>query len=228
MSDIKNDVKKAIYFVFAIILILIVLTTLVFGCSGDLTPIKSALSLMGNYVGGITTLAAAYIASLLFNDWRGVHKAQHISLTCEKLKDSILNLNSKIFDLEIILDSTDFLRDGLHIAFVTNDKKDEIRNLIPSIKSSCKQITHDIRHLESEILSLKYISMDAFIKINLLYSDLNKTVDINYKKVLANRDANNQLTILGSCKKFISISSNKLKNLQDVALNEINKLNSPK
>ncbi len=52
------------------ILTLIVSSIIYLGCNESDGAIINSLSFIGNYVGAITTLIAAYIASLLYNDWR--------------------------------------------------------------------------------------------------------------------------------------------------------------
>ncbi|OTG85514.1 hypothetical protein B9T31_12035 [Acinetobacter sp. ANC 4558] len=225
--SIKKKVSQVITTAIGWILLLIISATLYFKSIGNSGPLVAALSLVGNYAGAIATLAAAYIASLLFNDWRKMHRANYISATCERLKNSILSIDSEIYDLKIILDSTDSLKGGLSIALVKPEHLDEIRNMIPSIKSSCRKITHDIQHLESDLLSLKYISMEAFLKINPIYTELNKGVDSKYKEILVNRGTYDQFQILSRSKSFISVSHEGIRSLQDITLKEIDKLNSP-
>lgn len=64
-------------FVQTIILICVVITIILFGFIYYLLPndpqnskIKDSLSLVASFFGGVSTLAAAYVATFLFNDWR--------------------------------------------------------------------------------------------------------------------------------------------------------------
>lgn len=72
--DIQQKIKCIVGCAFALIIILIVCSVIYLGCNNDSNPIVNSLTLIGSYVGAIATLAAAYIASLLFNDWKSVSR----------------------------------------------------------------------------------------------------------------------------------------------------------
>lgn len=85
MSDIQKKVKCVIGLTVALIIILVVLSIVYLGCDKNSNPVINSLTLIGSYAGAITTLAAAYIASLLFNDWRDEAKYKLIIQNREKL-----------------------------------------------------------------------------------------------------------------------------------------------
>ena len=70
MKDIQEKIKSVLGCAIALILTLIVSSIIYLGCNEGDGAIINSLSLIRNYIGAITTLTAAYIASLLFNDWR--------------------------------------------------------------------------------------------------------------------------------------------------------------
>lgn len=74
MDSIKKDVISVIGFAIALIVIVTIMTIIVLGCEGDKAPIKTSITIMSNYIGAIATFSAAYIASLLFTDWRQQEK----------------------------------------------------------------------------------------------------------------------------------------------------------
>lgn len=87
MTDIQEKIKCVVGCVFSLIVILIVCSIVYLGCNKNSNPIINSLTLIGSYVGAIATLAAAYIASLLFNDWR----VQHDKIIEKELLVKIIN-----------------------------------------------------------------------------------------------------------------------------------------
>ena len=55
---------------FVVMIFLIALTFILFHYQSSPTALKDSWSTVGSFFGGIATLTAAYVASLLFNDWR--------------------------------------------------------------------------------------------------------------------------------------------------------------
>lgn len=55
------------------ILFLVIIFGIFYAYVNNSQPAKDALNTLGSFFGGMTTLAAALIASLLFNDWRDQH-----------------------------------------------------------------------------------------------------------------------------------------------------------
>ena len=73
--NIRKTVSTTLLSTIAMVITLIVVIAVLKGCHGAIKPIEEAISLFGNYFGGITTLVAAYIASKLFNAWEDQHNA---------------------------------------------------------------------------------------------------------------------------------------------------------
>lgn len=74
------DTKKLIENTFGAVLALTITTFVVvfiaYGCSGVGDRLKETLTITIGFFGGFATLAAAYIAANLFNDWREQHNKQ--------------------------------------------------------------------------------------------------------------------------------------------------------
>lgn len=70
MSEIKGIVANTIAITFASLLFLFAFTWIIFDFNGSSTSLKDTLGIVGSVFGGISTLAAAYIGSKLFNNWR--------------------------------------------------------------------------------------------------------------------------------------------------------------
>lgn len=75
-------------------------------------PLKDSLSITASFFGGFATLVAAYIASLLFNDWRDQFRLELKSKYCKDILDSIFMLNqftnSSYLFSQFIKTKTDF------------------------------------------------------------------------------------------------------------------------
>ncbi|WP_180175852.1 hypothetical protein [Acinetobacter sp. YH12025] len=68
--DIKKNICKILWVTTALSISAIVICGIVLGCSGQEEPIYKAISLYGNYFGGISTIVAAMIAACLYTDWK--------------------------------------------------------------------------------------------------------------------------------------------------------------
>lgn len=134
MINIQEKIRNVIRYVIVLISTLIVLSIIYLGSNTVEDPIQKSLSLIGNYVGAIATLAAAYIASLLFNDWKDEKKyeLEHNLLTRILAETQPINVellrirsnanNLKDIDTKFIIktdylgnDSLDLFSSTLHI-----------------------------------------------------------------------------------------------------------------
>lgn len=70
LRDVKNIVANTIAITCVGLLFLFAFTWIIFNFQGSATSLKDTWSIVSSLFGGIATLAAAYIASILFNDWR--------------------------------------------------------------------------------------------------------------------------------------------------------------
>ncbi len=91
MKNIQEKIKSVIGYAIALILTLIVSSIIYLGCNESDGAIINSLSLIGNYVGAITTLTAAYIASFLFNDWRVQHNKSILSPLAQDVVRTVID-----------------------------------------------------------------------------------------------------------------------------------------
>ena len=88
MSDIQSKVFNVIAATVAFIVFCFASSWILFEFKGSSTSLKDTWSIVSSLFGGIATLAAAYIASLLFNDWRAQERVGFIrQLAYESSKD---------------------------------------------------------------------------------------------------------------------------------------------
>ncbi|MCI3879786.1 hypothetical protein [Acinetobacter higginsii] len=64
--------------------------------------LSSAFEAMGGLFGGITTLAAAYIASKLFNDWKLQHNKSIESIYYQEALNSFKQVSLKVRELKVL------------------------------------------------------------------------------------------------------------------------------
>lgn len=67
---IKNSISNVLSISFVALLFLFAFTWIIFDFNGSSSSLKDTWSIVSSFFGGLTTLVAAYIASLLYNDWR--------------------------------------------------------------------------------------------------------------------------------------------------------------
>ncbi|OOW10199.1 hypothetical protein MF4642_07555 [Acinetobacter sp. MF4642] len=96
MINIRNFVAKTLAITFIILLFLFAFTWIIFDFQNSSDSIKDTWIIVSSLFSGIATLAAAYIATQLFNDWREQHNktilANEAKAVFKKLSNSFLLL----------------------------------------------------------------------------------------------------------------------------------------
>ena len=93
---INNLIGNIAAISFVSLLFVFALTWIIFDFNGSSSSLKDTWSIVGSIFGGITTLAAAYIAYYLYDDWRKPH---NLSIETEHKKE-ILKIIRKIIPIE--------------------------------------------------------------------------------------------------------------------------------
>lgn len=110
MSKITSKAGNIICISIAFTIISAVGSIIYLGCQKNPTPILSSLTLIGSFIGAFATLIAAYIASLLFNDWRKQHNKQVLAFEAKEtfhlFHDQRDYLNSEIRRCKDIISDT--------------------------------------------------------------------------------------------------------------------------
>lgn len=98
LINIRNFVAKTLAITFIILLFLFAFTWIIFDFQNSSDSIKDTWIIVSSLFSGIATLAAAYIATQLFNDWREQHNktilANEAKVVFKKLSNSFLLLST--------------------------------------------------------------------------------------------------------------------------------------
>lgn len=94
--DIRKSIYNTLWITTALSVTIIVVCAIVSGCNGEQKPISNAITMYGSYFGGIATLAAAYIASLLFNKWQDQHNKNIESSLILNIVEKFNNFDDKL------------------------------------------------------------------------------------------------------------------------------------
>lgn len=124
---IKDSVSNVLSISFVALLFLLAFTWIVFDFNNSSSSLKDTLSIVSSFFGGITTLIAAYIASLLFNDWKEAQRfdiAKNVLIELIKLKSHIdknyqnarNHLDSYLLENQYPPPSTDFINQRIKAA----------------------------------------------------------------------------------------------------------------
>lgn len=164
--DIRKNICTTLLITIALSIITIVISGIVLGCNGDEEPIYKAISLYGNYFGGISTIIAALVATWLYADWRiQVDYSNKLKLLEElishtfELKDQINNLRAQRSLLDILMQLLKIIKN--------NDQ---------SIEEKSKQADETIKHNIFDLNQLFKIMNEiekSNAKIQLLYNGEN-------------------------------------------------------
>lgn len=196
MNKIKFSAVNILAATFILIFLAFSFFSILFFYWGDVSSIVSSLTIVGSFFGGISTLIAAYIAFLLYAEWRTETDYNHQLQLFSKLIDVTFNLLEEIKNLRCqkeileLLVRTYMVKNNNNISEV--DKITQIneeissRNIIDLAKTY--HLTHEITKLvknidlfdkKAETLTLS----SAFIKLRnnvetfqLIYSQLTSNI----------------------------------------------------
>lgn len=179
--NIYKSVQKSIFFSLVLTISLILTFTLFLWLNNYKNPIMSSFTLMGNYFGGLTTLTAAYIASLLFNDWRNPHKATFYTNECKTIINCYKDLLSSKRKLSIlekqVIDViySDNGLDKLNVNFLSAEKKLKLKTLNNEIKKETEVLFENLTKMSSEIIMLSTLTDDNNYMIDSINLEISLT-----------------------------------------------------
>lgn len=165
-KNISETIENTIFTTIALIVFLIATSVICLSLNGNATPIKDGVSLIGDYVGGITTLSAAYIAYIIYSGWRAVEEFKTIQLlhdeSVDVLKECMKELNRIKGKLTII--QVEKLMGGLTDEVEYNKFIDDLRITTTSV-----------------LIQVQELTFSMCVKIAMAYtSPLNKDPDLQY------------------------------------------------
>lgn len=143
--DIQKKIKCIVGCTFSSIIILIVCSIVYLGCNKNSNPVINSLTLIGSYAGAITTLAAAYIASLLYVDWR----------LQTKYAVQLKNINNAALMISELTPYFKKIRADYNNFLFLNDRFQYITKKKNSIDTNLKFTTPDVNMLNNFISNLK-------------------------------------------------------------------------
>lgn len=185
---IYKSVKKSILCSLTLTSILILLFSIFLWLYNDENPIKNGFTLMGSYFSGITTLTAAYIASLLFNDWRNPHKANFYTNECKSIINCYKELLSIKRNLSILEKQTMeiiYSDNGLakiNPSFLSSEKKLKLQTLNIKIKNETELLFEELTKISSETIMISALTEDSNYLIELI--NLDNSLTESYQKLL--------------------------------------------
>lgn len=187
MNIYKSVISSILYSLF-ITLVIIFFSSIFLWLSDDETPIKTGFNLIGNYFGGITTLTAAYIASLLFNDWRNPHKATFYTNECKTIINcykELLSSRRKLSVLEGQINDVIYSDNGLkkiNPNILSTERKLKLKALNKEIEKEVESLFELLTKMSSEIIMLSTLTEDDTYLIENVKLEINLTN--SYKKLL--------------------------------------------
>lgn len=164
--SLKNLVSNTIATCILILLFLIAFTWIIFDFNQSSSSLKDSFSIVSSLFGGIATLAAAYIASRLFNDWK--EQQRHIN-SSEFAR--IVMSSYKEFD-RYFTGLNDLLIDELELVKIWEADKDE-----EIIESSKIDVLLD---MSKKFLDLFYVFQDDLLNycyVSKSQSDVNSVLE---------------------------------------------------
>lgn len=140
------------------------------------------------FFGGAATLAAAYIASLLFNDWRKPHKATFYSNECKNVincyKDLLIN-KRKLSILESQVKELIYSNNGLkkiNPNFLSKEAKVQLTVLNNEIEKEIEALFTSLTKMVAELSMLSSLTEDHEYLIECISLQISLTK--SYKEIL--------------------------------------------
>ncbi|EEY78880.1 hypothetical protein HMPREF0012_01749 [Acinetobacter calcoaceticus RUH2202] len=149
----KDLIGNVVAVSFVSLLFIFALTWIIFDFNGSSSSLKDTWSIVGSVFGGITTLAAAYIAYYLYDDWSKPH---NLSIETEHKKD-ILKIIRKILPLE-------HKYDGLISKYLLYPDQPDRTIPIEINESELNEFINNINELLGLLNELYFITKDENIK----------------------------------------------------------------
>lgn len=228
LSSIKTSVTKTIAATFIILFFILAFTWIVFDFQESSSSLKDSWGVASSLFSGIATLAAAYIASLLFNDWRDQHKAAYISSVGDNIDNMVSEIFKKIIELDLIILKSEMIKGNKHMAFVVEKERDEIFKNIPQIEDLCRDILYKVINLDIGITKLQVIAESPCSDVEKYYLDFKDLVELEVGKILKDPDTLLKYQKISGSRRLISLAQPKYKSLQKVIYEKIYDLNNPK
>lgn len=192
--DLKSLVSNIIAICFLVLLFLLAFTWIIFEFGNSSSSLKDSLSIVSSLFGGITTLAAAYIGSKLFNHWRDTEsfiRTQSLYDSCIETAynatnsmEEILNLLNKNLNNQQNYKISKIISDTISLTFelisrvgmdynesINNDKK--LQNIFEVIL----MINKEFREYKENLSKLNYNDIDSFS--NRINSRLDEISELN-------------------------------------------------
>lgn len=160
-KTIKNTLILTVFFT-----IMLIITSVVFLRYNEISsPVTEGISLVGNYVGGITTLSAAYIAYLIYSGWKTVEEFKTIQIlhseSVDTLKDCMKELNR--------------IKGGLIIIQITKQKGELSDDIHKNLMSDLKDTTIEV------FTCVQERTFSMCVKIAMAYTNpLKSDAELNY------------------------------------------------
>lgn len=215
MSDVKSKVHNIIAATIAITLIIAVFSIIYLGCQKNPTPILTTLTLIGSFVGAGATLVAAYVASLLYSDWRKPMILEKISI---EQKDIYLLTRKMKRNIDTLLL---FLRTQSPSPLTGLNNGDEfslkyqhsVNNILDDLDDLCGLVTRYKSHINPKFKNSK-IHLD---KINTYMDSIVKLYDILAKPnpILGYIESYNQVKNAYDSKEIQKLTKDIIKKLPD-------------
>lgn len=223
---VKEIIVNILSIIFTVMLFVMAFTFIIFHYSDSTTALKDAWSTLGSFFGGIATLTTAYVASLLFNDWRDQHRAAYTTSIADNIGNIVSEIFQKLSELDFIIFKSENIAGSLPVSFIEPKKKEEIFKNIPYIDSLCSEILFKVVNLEKEITQLQVATKYSCDNIEQHYMDFKKQVELMVGDVLKDPDTGMRYQKISKSRRFISLIEPQYKNFLRKIYTEIDNLNT--
>lgn len=165
LKNIKDSVTKTIAITFIILLFLFAFTWIIFDFQGSDDSLKDTWSIVSSLFSGLTTLAASYVALLIYGGWKNVEKFKAIQDLHQEAVTALL-ISSK--SLNRISGYFAIIEAEKEKGVLTEEKKEEL-------SISLNQVVKEV------VIETQDVTFNACVKIAMAYTrPLNNDADLKF------------------------------------------------
>jgi len=165
LGDIKNIVANTIAGTILALLFLFAFTWIIFDFQSSANSLKDTWSIVSSLFGGLTTLAASYVALLIYSGWKNIEKFKAIQDLHQEAVTALL-ISSK--SLNKISGYFAIIEAEKEKGVLTEEKKEEL-------SISFNQVVKEV------VIETQDITFNACVKIAMAYTrPLNNDADLKF------------------------------------------------
>lgn len=159
--NIQKRISNIIAIAFISTLFIFAFTWIIFDFQNSANALKNTWSIVSSLFGGITTLIAAYIASLYFNDWKEQHNKEIRNKFALQIYDCYVSLTNSILDFGLQIEGIQPPK-KTYIPFLATKNSRNLLNEFEKLNQHYDKVNIQISYLLDRLREFGIITKQEF------------------------------------------------------------------